>query len=125
MFSKKSFIEIASLHFSFKKTLILNCLLILLLPTFGENFGHSIFESLINCCPVLISDQTPWKNLSKKGFGWDLNLIQKEEFASKIDYIASLDLDDYSRIKKNIYKNKSEIYNQEELKINYENLFNL
>ncbi len=98
---------------------------LLFLPTFGENFGHSIFESLINCCPVLISDQTPWKNLSKKGFGWDLSLIQKEEFASKIDYIAALNLDDYCGIRKNIHKNKNDIYNQEELKINYENLFNL
>ena len=98
---------------------------LLFLPTFGENFGHSIFESLINCCPVLISDLTPWKNLSKKGFGWDLSLIQKEEFACKIEFIAALNLDDYCGIRKNMYKNKNDLYNQEELKINYENLFNL
>lgn len=31
-----------------------------LLPTLGENFGHTIFESLSNGVPVIISDRTDW-----------------------------------------------------------------
>lgn len=31
-------------------------------PTHGENFGHVIFEALRAGTPVLLSDQTPWKN---------------------------------------------------------------
>ena len=40
------------------------------LPTRGENFGHVVFESLQNGCPVLISDQTPWQDLGEKKVGW-------------------------------------------------------
>ena len=36
------------------------------LPTLGENFGHVIFEALAAGCPILISDQTPWRNLEKR-----------------------------------------------------------
>jgi hypothetical protein len=36
------------------------------LPTQGENFGHSIFESFMIGCPVLISNKTPWLNLNEK-----------------------------------------------------------
>jgi len=32
-------------------------------PTLGENFGHVILEALCAGCPVLISDQTPWRDL--------------------------------------------------------------
>lgn len=32
----------------------------MLLPTLGENFGHSIYESAVYATPFVISDQTPW-----------------------------------------------------------------
>jgi glycosyltransferase involved in cell wall biosynthesis len=35
---------------------------LMLAPTRGENFGHSIYECLSIGLPVVISDQTPWKN---------------------------------------------------------------
>lgn len=44
------------------------------LPTLGENFGHAIFEALSAGLPVLISDQTPWRNLTAQQAGWDLPL---------------------------------------------------
>lgn len=59
------------------------------LPTFAENFGHSIVESLLVGTPVLISDRTPWRNLEKEGFGWDLSLDNPEHFARIINEIAS------------------------------------
>lgn len=46
----------------------------LLLPTQGENFGHVIFEALSHGIPIIISDQTIWRNLREKGIGWDLDL---------------------------------------------------
>lgn len=51
-----------------------------LFPTRGENYGHVILEALSAGLPVLISDQTPWKNLQEKGVGWDLSLQNKDEF---------------------------------------------
>jgi glycosyltransferase involved in cell wall biosynthesis len=41
-------------------------------PTRGENYGHVIFEALSVGTPVMISDQTPWKNLKEKSLGWEL-----------------------------------------------------
>ena len=42
------------------------------LPTLGENFGHAIFEAMANGIPVIIGDNTPWKNLVASGAGYDL-----------------------------------------------------
>lgn len=44
------------------------------LPTLGENYGHVIAEALSAGTPVLVSDQTPWRNLAAHGVGWDLPL---------------------------------------------------
>lgn len=43
-------------------------------PTLGENFGHVILESLLAGNPVVVSDQTPWRNLAERGVGHDLPL---------------------------------------------------
>ena len=53
---------------------------IMFLPTVGENYGHSIVESLLAGTPVLISDQTPWHNLERKGLGWDFPLDDPAKF---------------------------------------------
>mgnify|MGYP000477287053 FL=1 len=44
----------------------------LLLPSEGENFGHAIVEAFANGRPVLISKNTPWKNLAAQKAGWDV-----------------------------------------------------
>lgn len=42
----------------------------LILPTKSENYGHVIFEALsVGCIPV-ISDQTPWGEISERGAGF-------------------------------------------------------
>jgi glycosyltransferase involved in cell wall biosynthesis len=53
-----------------------------LFPTLGENYGHVISEALASGCPVLISDQTPWRNLEAEGIGWDIPLSETERFRS-------------------------------------------
>jgi glycosyltransferase involved in cell wall biosynthesis len=53
-----------------------------LFPTLGENFGHVIAEALLAGCPVLTSDQTPWRNLETLGVGWDIPLSNTERFRS-------------------------------------------
>lgn len=60
------------------------------LPTRGENFGHVIFEALASGVPVLISDQTPWRNLEALGIGWDLPLCEIEKFKAVIEEQAML-----------------------------------
>ncbi len=62
-----------------------------ILPTTGENFGHSIFESLRAGRPVLISDQTPWLNLEEKHAGWHLPLQNKNAFVTIVEEAAAWD----------------------------------
>jgi glycosyltransferase involved in cell wall biosynthesis len=61
------------------------------LPTTGENFGHSIFEALLAGRPVLISDQTPWLGLAGRKVGWDLPLNEMDVFARVIEQMAEQD----------------------------------
>lgn len=56
-----------------------------LFPTQGENYGHVITESLAVGTPVLISNKTPWKNLTADGLGWDLPLDNMKEFVDVLE----------------------------------------
>lgn len=76
----------------------------LLMPTYGENFGHSILESLSFGCPVIISDKTPWKNLEEKEVGWDISLSKPERFVEIIEYCARMEQDEYCRISRSAYE---------------------
>lgn len=58
---------------------------LLFFPTHGENFGHVIFEALSVGTPVLISDQTPWRNLKKQKAGWEYRLEDQESFLQAIE----------------------------------------
>jgi glycosyltransferase involved in cell wall biosynthesis len=64
---------------------------IFVLPTTGENFGHSIFEALLAGRPVLISDQTPWLRLAERRAGWDLPLDDPGGFSRIVEETASWD----------------------------------
>ncbi len=55
-----------------------------LFPTLGENYGHVIHEALTAGCPVLISDQTPWRGLAATGAGWDFPLDRLDLFRGAI-----------------------------------------
>ena len=63
-------------------------------PTRGENYGHVIAESLSIGTPVLVSDQTPWRNLSADQLGWDIPLNDEKKFAELIDKYALMTLRD-------------------------------
>lgn len=61
-------------------------------PTQGENFSHSIFGAFSAGRPALISDQTPWRNLSDAKAGWDLPLTDPGSFADKVREVRDMDL---------------------------------
>jgi glycosyltransferase involved in cell wall biosynthesis len=67
-----------------------------LLPTLGENFGHVILEAMSAGCPVLISDQTPWVNLSADCAGWDLPLEQPDLWRLTLKKCIDMDNTVYS-----------------------------
>jgi glycosyltransferase involved in cell wall biosynthesis len=64
-------------------------------PTHGENFGHVILESLRAGCPVLISDQTPWRHLEEQGVGWDLPLDKPDLFLEVLERCLAMDEVEY------------------------------
>ena len=68
---------------------------IFFLPTLGENFGHVILEALCAGCPVLISDQTPWRDLEEKGVGWDLPLEKIEMFREVLQRCVDMNNEEY------------------------------
>lgn len=55
------------------------------LATASENFGHAILESLLAGRPVLLSDQTPWRDLEREKAGWDLPLDRPELFEASLN----------------------------------------
>ena len=59
-------------------------------PTLGENFGHVILESLLAGCPVVTSDQTPWRDLPAKNAGWDLPLEAPDRFVEVLQALADM-----------------------------------
>jgi hypothetical protein len=68
-----------------------------LFPTGGEAYGHVIAECLSSGTPVLISTQTPWRNLEADFLGWDIDLSQMSRFVDIIERLALLN--DYERLK--------------------------
>lgn len=62
-----------------------------LLPTASENFGFVILEALLAGCPVLISDQTPWRNLAEKRIGWDLTLSSSDLMSATLQQCVEMD----------------------------------
>ncbi len=69
------------------------------LPTRGENYGHVIHEALLSGLPVLISDQTPWRDLPEKKAGWDLPLDDPMAFARWIEEVAAMDAEKHRQMR--------------------------
>ncbi|MFO7735333.1 MAG: glycosyltransferase [bacterium] len=89
------------------------------LPTRGENFGHVIAESVIAGTPVLISDQTPWKNLQEEGAGWDIPLESEGRFVEKIEEMCRIENNQYLEMRKKVKQYaKKKLENEEIIEAN-------
>lgn len=62
-----------------------------LFPTFGENYGHVIAESLASGCPILLSDTTPWNMLEKYGAGFNVSLLDIEGYVNRLQKFIDMD----------------------------------
>lgn len=73
------------------------------MPTTGENFGHIILQSFLASCPVIISDQTPWKGLENKKCGWDIPLNQSKKFSEIIDKASKMQQEEYEVLSRSAF----------------------
>ncbi len=93
------------------------------LPTQGENFGHSIFESFMIGRPVLISNKTPWLNLNKKNAGWEVDIIQSNSFVPFIEEATNWQQQEFDKYCKGAWQIANEYINNPKLVSTYYPMF--
>lgn len=92
-------------------------------PTYSENFGHVIAESLMVGCPIIISDQTPWTDVSKIKGGWSIPLDNSEQYIQAIQEVIDADRDTELIFRKNILEYIEKKMNLKALQENYNESF--
>lgn len=92
----------------------------LLLPSKGENYGHSIVESFMANRPVIISKNTPWKNLEEKNIGFD---VEEYKLKEVIQQIIEMNNEEYTNICQSIKKQLDSILKVDKLRDQYKTLF--
>lgn len=68
------------------------------MPTLGENFGHAIVDALAVGLPVLISDQTNWRDLEAIRAGWDIPLDDREATIAALRWLDAAGPDERWRL---------------------------
>ena len=69
----------------------------------GENFGHAILEGLSAGLPVLISNQTPWQNLTEQQVGWDIDIKDESKIVDAFQTAINMDNKMYQEWSKAAY----------------------
>ncbi len=95
----------------------------LFMPTQGENFGHSILESLMAACPVIISDQTPWRDLENKRIGWDISINNSLKYNEILTKSIKMEQKEYNDMREAAYRFGEDFVNNPNLVVPYYQLF--
>jgi glycosyltransferase involved in cell wall biosynthesis len=93
------------------------------LPTQGENFGHSIFESFMIGRPVLISNKTPWLNLKEKKAGWEVDIVPPNSFVAFIEEAANWQQQEFDDYCKGAWQVAKDYINNPKLVSDYNQIF--
>jgi len=94
-----------------------------LMPSVGENFGHSLLESMLAGTPVITSKNTPWKNLENENIGWDIDLNNEKKFKEVIENCLSFSQAEYNKLSENCFKFAKNIIEDKKTKELYLTLF--
>jgi glycosyltransferase involved in cell wall biosynthesis len=70
----------------------------LFLPTAHENYGHVIVEAMTTGLPVLISRDTPWRNLEQQKAGWDIDIADRDKFVGAIRNCLEMNQSEYDAL---------------------------
>lgn len=97
---------------------------VFLFPTLGENYGHVIQEALSAGCVCVLSDQTPWQDLSEHQVGWVLSLEEKERFAEVLQNYTDMETSQFQLLSKKAVRYAILNSNDDELATGYRMIFN-
>jgi glycosyltransferase involved in cell wall biosynthesis len=102
---------------------------IFVLLTKGENFGHSIYESLSVGTPVIITNKTPWKfNEPVNPPGWIINNnnqgIDTDALKQTLTNLYHMGKDAYALSSKAAHAYAVDFYSSHDFKKEYTDLFN-
>ena len=93
------------------------------LTSYGENFGHAIFEAFNNGVPVIISNQTPWKGLRARKAGWDVDLSDPDSLRNAIREAVNMDDKTYSEYRQGARKVAESYMEENDFPAQYRRLF--
>lgn len=71
------------------------------LPTLGENFGYVFVEAMAAGTPLMISENTVWKDVEQRKAGWEIPLANKQDWLGAIQYCVEMGPDEYKRMSAN------------------------
>lgn len=94
------------------------------LPTFNENFGHGIIDSLMSACPVIISDRTPWNDLEKETAGFVGSIDEPISFTQLIEKACGMNQEEYNIFRKGAFDKAHKIMESSEGKNAHIQMFN-
>ena len=90
-----------------------------LFPTFSENYGHVIVESLFSGCPVVISKgTTPFDDCHEKA-GFTVRLDSQRDFTRYLEKIADMDELQYAKLCESIDDYVAEKFQIDKLRQDY------
>ena len=94
-----------------------------ILPTWGENFGHAIYEALVAGRPVIIGTATPWNDIAVNEAGWLVLPDRLDTIRAAIEDLQSLSPDDHLEMCRNAYLYATEFYNRYDFASAYKEMF--
>lgn len=71
---------------------------LMFLPTYDENFGHSIVECLLSYKPCLISNNTPWSDINFFDAGYAIPLESNNTFVNVLREFYLMDNSEFQKV---------------------------
>jgi glycosyltransferase involved in cell wall biosynthesis len=96
---------------------------VMALPSLGENFGHAIYESLVAGVPVIIGNNTPWKNLESKLSGIEIDPKDATSLKDAMLTFIKMDKVEFEQWRKGANKAAFDYYSSNNFRQIYLDLF--
>lgn len=77
-----------------------------------ESFGHAIYEALAVGCPVIISDNTPWRHLEQQKAGIDLPLNNMKQISTSLQRFVDMENQEWQSFRKGAHDLASSYINK-------------